>query len=44
MFHHVHHVHLFASDIQKSLQFYQDFFGGEIVLDLEVADARSVFM
>jgi len=44
MFHHVHHVHLFAADIQKSLKFYQDFFGGQIILDMEVAGARNVFM
>ncbi len=42
--HHVHHVHLFASDINKSLDFYQTFFGGEVILDLEVAGARNVFM
>ncbi len=44
MSHHVHHVHLFASDITRSLKFYQDHFGGEIVLDMEVAGARNVFM
>jgi len=44
MFHHVHHVHLFASDIQKSMNFYQNFFGGQIVLDMEIAGARNVFM
>ena len=42
--HHVHHVHLFATNIEKSLNFYQTFFGGEIILDLEVAGARNVFM
>ncbi len=44
MLHSVHHVHLFASDIKKSLEFYQSFFGGEIILDMEVAGARNVFM
>ena len=44
MYHHVHHVHLFASDIRKSLEFYQDFFGGKIILDMEVAGARNVLM
>lgn len=44
MKHHVHHVHLFASDIDKSLAFYQEFFGGEIILDMEVAGARNIFM
>jgi catechol 2,3-dioxygenase-like lactoylglutathione lyase family enzyme len=42
--HHVHHVHLFASEIEKSLIFYQNFFGGEIVLDMEIAGARNIFM
>ena len=42
--HHVHHVHLFASDIEKSLVFYKTFFGGEIVLDMEIAGARNIFM
>ena len=44
MSHHVHHVHLFASDIEKSLDFYRTFFGGIIVLDMEVAGARNIFM
>jgi len=42
--HHVHHVHLFASDIEKSLAFYKNFFGGIVVLDMEIAGARNVFM
>jgi catechol 2,3-dioxygenase-like lactoylglutathione lyase family enzyme len=42
--HHVHHVHLFASDIEKSLNFYKTFFGGELILDMEIADARNIFM
>ncbi len=41
---HVHHVHLFASDIEKSLQFYRTFFEGSVILDLEVAGARNIFM
>ncbi|MCU0849521.1 MAG: VOC family protein [Spirochaetes bacterium] len=44
MQHSVHHVHLFASDIGKSLEFYRDFFSGETVLDMEIAGARNVFM
>jgi catechol 2,3-dioxygenase-like lactoylglutathione lyase family enzyme len=42
--HHVHHVHLFASDIEKSLAFYRTFFGGIVVLDMDIAGARNVFM
>jgi catechol 2,3-dioxygenase-like lactoylglutathione lyase family enzyme len=44
MQHHVHHVHLFASDINASIAFYRDYFGGKVVLDMEVAGARNVFM
>jgi catechol 2,3-dioxygenase-like lactoylglutathione lyase family enzyme len=44
MAHHVHHVHLFASNLDKSLAFYQEFFGGKIILDMEVAGARNIFM
>lgn len=42
--HHMHHVHLFAADLDKSLAFYESFFGGDVVIDLEVAGARNVFM
>jgi catechol 2,3-dioxygenase-like lactoylglutathione lyase family enzyme len=42
--HHVHHVHLFASDIDRSVAFYRDQFGGEVVVDAELAGARNVFM
>ncbi len=44
MNHHLHHVHLFASDVEKSLSFYKKYFGGTIVLDMEVAGARNIFM
>ncbi len=41
---HIHHVHIFASDLNKTIKFYEDFFGGKIVLDRELAGARNVFM
>ena len=41
---HVHHVHIFASDIDKSIKFYEEFFGGRVILDLPLASARNVFM
>jgi catechol 2,3-dioxygenase-like lactoylglutathione lyase family enzyme len=41
---HMHHVHIFASDVNKSIRFYEDSFGGKIVLDMELAGARNVFM
>jgi catechol 2,3-dioxygenase-like lactoylglutathione lyase family enzyme len=40
----VHHVHLFASDIEKSLTFYRDAFGGRVIVDEVLAGARNVFM
>jgi catechol 2,3-dioxygenase-like lactoylglutathione lyase family enzyme len=41
---HVHHVHIFASDIDKSIRFYEEFFGSRVILDSELAGARNVFM
>lgn len=41
---HVHHVHIFASDIEKSIKFYQEFFGGKVILNAELAGARNVFI
>ncbi|MFX1236768.1 MAG: VOC family protein [Promethearchaeota archaeon] len=40
----LHHVHLFASDIEKSLKFYQDMFKAEILLDTIAAGARNVLI
>jgi len=44
MTNHFHHAHLFASNLDQSLVFYRDWFGGEVVLDMELAGARNVFM
>ena len=44
MTNHIHHVHVFASDLNKSIKFYEDSFDGKIVLDMELAGARNVFM
>jgi catechol 2,3-dioxygenase-like lactoylglutathione lyase family enzyme len=41
---HVHHAHLFASNIDVSLKFYQEMFGAEILADLEMAGSRNVFL
>ena len=41
---HLHHTHLFASDINKSIQFYTEFFGGRVVMDLKMAGSRNVFL
>ena len=40
----LHHAHLFASNIDESIQFYSDMFGAEILFDLEVAGARNVMI
>jgi catechol 2,3-dioxygenase-like lactoylglutathione lyase family enzyme len=44
MINHIHHVHIFASNLQKSLDFYENAFDGKIILDLDMAGARNVFM
>jgi catechol 2,3-dioxygenase-like lactoylglutathione lyase family enzyme len=44
MSHHIHHVHVFASNLDASIGFYQEFFDGKVVLDMELAGARNVFM
>jgi catechol 2,3-dioxygenase-like lactoylglutathione lyase family enzyme len=41
---HIHHIHILASDIEKSIKFYQEFFGGKVILDAELAGARNVFI
>jgi catechol 2,3-dioxygenase-like lactoylglutathione lyase family enzyme len=41
---HIHHVHIFASDLNKTIKFYEDAFDGKVVLDMEFASARNVFM
>ncbi len=44
MVNHVHHAHLFASNLDRSLKFYQEMFGGSVVFDLNMAGARNVFL
>jgi catechol 2,3-dioxygenase-like lactoylglutathione lyase family enzyme len=41
---HVHHAHLFSSNLEAALNFYQEMFGVEILADLEMAGARNVFI
>jgi catechol 2,3-dioxygenase-like lactoylglutathione lyase family enzyme len=40
----LHHTHLFASDVDRSIAFWRDHFGAVVVLDTVFADARNVFM
>jgi catechol 2,3-dioxygenase-like lactoylglutathione lyase family enzyme len=39
-----HHVHLFASDIDKSLRFYCEMLGAKVIFDREMAGARNVLI
>lgn len=40
----MHHTHLFASDIDKSIRFYQEMFGAEVLFDLNMAGARNIMI
>jgi catechol 2,3-dioxygenase-like lactoylglutathione lyase family enzyme len=40
----LHHVHAFASDVNASVRFYTEVFGGEVILDEVLAGARNVFI
>ena len=40
----LHHTHIFASDIEATLRFWQDMFGAEIEFDMEIAGARNVMI
>ncbi len=40
----LHHVHLFASDLDASIRFYSEMFGAEIVFDQTIAGARNVLI
>ena len=40
----LHHAHLFASNIDKSINFYREMFGAEVLFDLEMAGARNVMI
>jgi catechol 2,3-dioxygenase-like lactoylglutathione lyase family enzyme len=40
----LHHVHLFASDLEASLRFYREMFGAEILFDETVAGVRNVMI
>ena len=44
MYNNIHHVHIFAENLNKSIDFYEKGFGGKVVFDLNVAGARNVFM
>jgi len=40
----LHHTHLFASDVDRSMAFWRDHFGAVVLVDTVFAGARNVFM
>ena len=40
----LHHTHIFASDMDRTLKFWQDMFGAEVLFDQEMAGARNVMI
>lgn len=40
----LHHTHLFATDLDASLDFYRRYFGAEVVADHEFAGSRNVMV
>ncbi|MFW9998564.1 MAG: VOC family protein [Candidatus Hodarchaeota archaeon] len=40
----LHHAHLFTSNLDKSIKFYQDMFGAKVLFDLKMAGARNVMI
>jgi catechol 2,3-dioxygenase-like lactoylglutathione lyase family enzyme len=41
---HLHHVHLFAADLDATVAWYRDNLGGEVFYDGDFGGARNVFM
>ena len=40
----LHHIHLFASDIEASIRFYTEMFGAKVVFDEILAGARNMLI
>jgi catechol 2,3-dioxygenase-like lactoylglutathione lyase family enzyme len=40
----LHHTHIFASDMDRTLKFWQEMIGAEILFDQEIAGARNVMI
>ena len=40
----LHHVHMFASNIDESIRFFREMFGAELLIDEEMAGARNVMI
>lgn len=41
---HLQHIHLFASDVDATIEFYKNWFDARVAWDGDVAGARNVFM
>jgi predicted enzyme related to lactoylglutathione lyase len=41
---HLQHVHLFASDVDRTMAFYKKWFDAEVIWDGDYAGARNIFM
>ena len=41
---HLHHVHVFASDIEATVAWWREKLGGEVIYDGDFGGARNVFM
>lgn len=44
MISHLHHVHVFASDIDRSVDWWRTMLGGAVAFDGQFGNARNVFM
>lgn len=40
----LHHAHLMASDVDATIAFFRDVFGGEVVADRDLAGSRNVLL
>lgn len=40
----LHHIHIFASDIEATLGFWKNMFGAQVLFDMEIAGARNVMI
>lgn len=41
---HMHHAHLFASDVNRTINFYVECLGAKVIADMVLAGARNIFM
>jgi len=41
---HLHHVHLFTEDIERTIAWWRDMLGGQVMFDGEFGGARNVFL